>query len=199
MEDSLPGNRKPHLVIKPGSGWQALDLREVWTYRDLLLTLAMRDVMLRYRQTALGVLWVVLQPLMAAGIFCFVCGRVAKVSSDGLPYFPMCYAGLLAWNAFNTTLTKSSGVLVGSAPLVSKVYFPRMVLPLSVVAGTLIVFGVALVVLFIMLPLNGLPLTVNLLTMPVWFLLILMLSMGFGLFTSALTVSYRDVGYIVPV
>src|SRR5437764_6586158 len=107
MEDSLAGNRKPHLIIKPGSGWQALNLREVWQYRDLLITLAMRDVMLRYRQTALGVVWVVLQPLMAAGIFSFVFGRVAKLSSDGVPYFVFSYAGLLAWNAFNSTLGKS--------------------------------------------------------------------------------------------
>ena len=199
MENSLPGSRKPHLVIKPGSGWQALNLREVWQYRDLLITLAMRDVMLRYRQTALGVVWVVLQPLMAAGIFSFVFGRVAKLSSDGVPYFVFSYAGLLAWNAFNSTLGKSSGALVGSAHLVSKVYFPRMVLPLATVIGTLIDFAVALVLMFVLLILYGLSPTMNLLTMPVWLLLILTMSLGIGLFASALTVSYRDVGYIVPV
>src|SRR5579871_5113836 len=112
--DSAAANR-PVITIRPASGWAALDLRELWRFRDLLATLAMRDLKLRYRQTALGAAWVILQPLLAAGIFAFVFGRVAKLPSDGVPYFLFAYAGLLGWNAFSSTLSKASGCLVGNA------------------------------------------------------------------------------------
>ena len=122
---------KLYLSIVPTSGWQAINLPELWHFRDLLTTLAPRDVKLRCRQTSLGVLWVILQPLLAAGIFSFVFGKVAKLPAPhGIPYLVFSYAGLLAWNAFNSTLTKSSSCLVGNANLVSKVFFPRLVLPL---------------------------------------------------------------------
>src|SRR5437764_266138 len=109
---------EPHRIIRASSGWQAIDLRELWNYRDLLFTLAGRDVKLRYRQTALGAAWVLLQPLMAAGIFSFVFGKVAKLPSDGVPYFLFAYAGLLGWNAFSSTLTKASSCLVGNSHLI---------------------------------------------------------------------------------
>src|SRR5262252_2605227 len=98
---------KPYQVIRPTSGWQAINLPELWQFRDLLLTLAMRDVKLRYKQTALGVIWVLLQPLISAGIFSFVFGKVAKLPSDGVPYFVFSYVGLLAWNIFSSTLGRS--------------------------------------------------------------------------------------------
>src|SRR5258708_34742 len=142
---------QPFRVIRPQSGWQALNLKEVWQYRDLLMTLAGRDVKLRYRQTALGVIWVVLQPLVAAGIFSLVFGRVAKLPSDGVPYFLFAYAGLLAWNAFSSTLSKASSCLVGNSHLISKVSFPRLVLPLSTLVGTLIDFGVALAMMTVLM------------------------------------------------
>src|SRR5439155_10366156 len=102
------------LIIEPRSSFSALNLREVWQYRDLLATLAGRDIKLRYKQTALGIAWVIVQPLMAAAIFAFVFGRVARLSSDGIPYFVFAYAGLLGWNAFNSTLTRASACLVGN-------------------------------------------------------------------------------------
>jgi lipopolysaccharide transport system permease protein len=108
--DSPIQQAKPHLTIRPSSGWQALNLKQVWQFRDLLMTLAGRDIKLRYRQTALGVIWVILQPLIAAGIFSFVFGRVAGLPSEGVPYIVFSYAGLLGWNAFNNTLTKTSSV-----------------------------------------------------------------------------------------
>src|SRR5262249_48908554 len=129
--------RKPHLIIKPSTGWQSLNLREIWQFRDLLFTLAVRDIKLRYRQTALGAVWVVLQPLVAAGIFSFVFGTVAKLKTD----FLFSYVGMLGWNLFANTLTRSSGCLVGSAHLVSKVYFPRLILPLSTVYSVVIDFA----------------------------------------------------------
>jgi len=186
-------------VIEPKSGWAALDLREVWHYKDLLFTLASRDVKLRYRQTALGAVWVVLQPLIAAGIFSFVFGKVAKLPSDGVPYILFAYAGLLGWNAFNNTLTKASTCLVSNAQLVSKVYFPRLVLPLSTLGGTLIDFGVAFAVMAALMVFYRIVPHAGLLLLPVWLLLILLLAVGVGLFAAALTVSYRDIQYVLPV
>jgi lipopolysaccharide transport system permease protein len=195
----LQSVEKPFLTIRPSRGWAALDLRELWQFRDLLLTLAMRDVKLRYKQTALGVVWVVLQPLVSAGIFSFVFGKVAKLPSDGVPYFVFSYAGLLAWNAFSSTLSKVSGSLVGNANLVSKVYFPRLTLPLSTVFSSLLDFGVALVMLAVLMVVYHVVPGLGLLLLPVWLLLLLLLSIGFGLFAASLMVSYRDIQYILPV
>jgi lipopolysaccharide transport system permease protein len=197
--DQITAAEKPHLVLRPLTGWQALSLRELWPFRDLLRTLAMRDVKLRYRQTALGVLWVVLQPLLAAGIFSFVFGRVAKLSSDGVPYFLFSYAGLLGWNAFNSVLTRSSGSLVQNSQLISKVFFPRLMLPLSTLASALIDFLVAFALLLVLLPLYHILPTAALLLLPVWLLLLMLMALGLGLIAAALMVSYRDVMHILPV
>ncbi len=191
---------KPHLTIQPTAGWQAINLRELWQFRDLLTTLAQRDVKLRYRQTSLGVIWVVLQPLISAGIFSFVFGKVANLPAPhGVPYLVFAYAGLLAWNAFASTLSKTSGCLLANSNLVSKVYFPRLALPLSTVFSTLIDFGVALTMMIVLMVINHVVPTVAVLLLPIWLLLIVMLAMGIGLYASALMVSYRDVSYILPV
>ncbi|WP_170065495.1 ABC transporter permease [Abditibacterium utsteinense] len=191
--------QQPHLVIRASSGWAALDLKQIWLYRDLLMTLASRDVKLRYRQTALGVVWVILQPLVAAGIFSFVFGTVAGFPSEGVPYIVFAYAGQLAWNAFSSTVTKSSAVLVANSGLISKVYFPRLVLPLSTVPSTLLDFAVALGMMAVLMVIYGIAPGLGILLLPLWLGLILMLSVGIGLYTSALMVSYRDVQYILPV
>lgn len=191
--------QQPHLVIRASSGWAALDLKQIWLYRDLLMTLAGRDVKLRYRQTALGVVWVILQPLLAAGIFSFVFGTLAKFPSNGVPYFVFSYAGLLAWNVFSSTLTKASGVLVGNSGLISKVYFPRLVLPLSTVPSTLLDFLVALGMMAVLMVIYRVTPGIGILFLPLWIALILMIAVGIGLYTSALMVSYRDVQYVLPV
>ncbi|HEY8746710.1 MAG TPA: ABC transporter permease, partial [Tepidisphaeraceae bacterium] len=140
-----PAN-KPLLSIRPPGKWAKLSLRELWLYRDLLFTFAQRDVKVRYKQTALGVLWVILQPLFAAAIFAFVFGRIANMSPDiggkHFPYLVFSYSGLLAWNAFNGTLTRASASVVENARLVSKVYFPRLMLPLSTIGTTTVDFAV---------------------------------------------------------
>jgi len=199
MSIPLENRPRPTLSIRPRSGWQAINVMEIWQFRDLLLALAARDVKLRYRQTALGAAWVILQPLMAAGIFSFVFGRVAKLPSDGVPYFLFAYAGLLGWNAFSSTLSKVSGCMVGNSHLVSKVFFPRLVLPLSTVFSTLIDFGVAFAMLAVLMVAHGVLPGVGILLFPVWLLLLLLLALGLGLYSAALTVSYRDVQYILPV
>ena len=190
---------EPHLIIRPSRGWQALDLRQVWQFRDLLSTLAQRDVKLRYRQTALGAIWVILQPLIAAGIFSFVFGTVAGLPSGGVPPIVFAYAGLLCWNLFSSTLSKSSNVLVANTQLVSKVYFPRLVLPISTVYSSLIDFAVACGMMIVLMVIYGVVPGWGLLLLPVWVAFTLVFSVGCGLFLSALMVSYRDVQYIVPV
>lgn len=193
------GAAKSHLSIRPRSGWQALNLREVWRFRDLLWTLGARDVTLRYRQTALGIVWVVLQPLLAAAITAFIFSTVAKLPTLGLPPIVFAYAGMLGWSAFSSTLTRSSGVLISNSQLISKVFFPRLVLPLSTIFSTLIDFGVALGMMIVLMLAYRVAPGIGILTMPLWLFLIILLATGLGLFTSALSVSYRDVQYIIPV
>lgn len=192
---------KPLLIIRPSSGWAALNLKELVQFRDLLVSLASRDVKLRYRQTALGVFWVLLQPLISAGILAFVFGKIAKLDDhkSAVPYFLLVYAGQLGWTVFASTLSKTSTSLVGNAHLVTKVYFPRLVLPLSTLISTLIDFCVGLAMLLVLLVCNHVNPGIGILLTPVWVLLVMLLALGVGLCASALTVSYRDVQYILPV
>jgi lipopolysaccharide transport system permease protein len=187
------------MTLRASSGWVALNLGELWRYRDLLFTLAARDLRLRYKQTALGVVWVVLQPLMAAGIFSFVFGKVAQMPSDGLPYFLFAYAGLMAWNLFSATVSKVSGSLVGNAHLISKVYFPRLVLPLSSIPSVLIDFGVAVAMMAVLMVIYGVAPGLGLLLAPALIVVLLLFATGIGLCAASLTVSYRDVAYVLPV
>ncbi|HTQ09083.1 MAG TPA: ABC transporter permease, partial [Fimbriimonadaceae bacterium] len=135
-------DEKPVVVLRPKKGFNPIPFRELWQFRDLLITLAQRDVKLRYRQTALGAIWVILQPLIGAGIFTFVFGKVANLPSPaGVPYFALTFASLLGWNVFANTMTKASSSLVGNSGLVSKVYFPRLILPISTSFGALVDFA----------------------------------------------------------
>lgn len=198
-QPAAPVTVTPIVRIRPPRTWEALDLTGLWRYRDLLLALAVRDIKLRYRQTILGVLWVVLQPLLGAGIFAFVFGRVANLNSGGESYVLFAYAGLLAWNLFNGVVLKASGSLVANASLVSKVFFPRLLLPFSGVISTLLDFGIALAVGEILALTSGVTPGVSLLLAPFWLLFLLMLAAGLGLLCAALAVAYRDVIHILPV
>lgn len=197
---SSPGST-PHLILKPGLKGVFFPFRSVLEYRDLLHILALRDVRLRYRQTAVGVLWVLLQPLIGAWLFAFVFGSVAKLPTgdDRIPYFIFSYAGLLIWNAFIQILMKSSESLVSNSGLVSKIYFPRVVLPLSTVLGVMIDFAIGAVVMAVLMAIYGIAPTISLLFMPIALLMAILLALGIGLWAAALNVSYRDVRYVVPV
>ena len=202
--ESLPSRhesapRRPLVSLRPPTRWAALRLGEVLEFRDLLLALAGRDIKLRYKQTLLGVIWVVLQPLLAAGIFTFVFSLVAKLPSDGVPYFLFSFAGLLGWNLFNNILTRSSACLVGNANLISKIFFPRLVLPVATLGSSLVDFAVALAMMLVLLAAYRWAPPVALLTLPIWLVLLMALALGVGLWTAALSVSYRDVQYILPV
>lgn len=191
--------RTPHLVIKPPSRWAPLRLGEVWEFRDLVYRFVRRDLTLRYRQTALGVIWVIVQPLLAAGAFSFVFGKVAKLDSQGVPYFAFAYAGMLAWNVFSSSLSKVSGSLVGNQSLISKIFFPRLVLPLSTLGSTLVDFVVALAMMAVVLVAVGIAPGWALALLPLWLATALLLGTGIGLAAAALMVSYRDVAYVLPV
>lgn len=185
-------------MIRPPSRWAPVRLDELWSYRDLLARFVARDVTLRYRQTVLGVIWVILQPLLAAGAFSFVFGRVAGLSSDGVPYFAFAFAGMLAWNMFSGIVSRMSGSLTGNAALVSKIFFPRLILPLSALGSILLDFFVSLAMMAVILVIAGVVPTWTIVTFPLWVVGVLALATGLGLFAGALMVPYRDVQYIVP-
>lgn len=194
------GRTAPLLVLRPSRGWSALRLGEVWRARDLLASLAERDVKLRYRQTALGVSWVVLQPLITAGVLAFAFGRVVRLDeTTGVPFLLFVFVGMLGWNAFQLSFVRMTGSLVGHAELVGKVWFPRLVLPLSTLASALVDAVVSLAVLALLLLLYGVAPPVQVLLVPLWLVPVLLLASGLGLLASGLVVRYRDVGLIVPV
>jgi lipopolysaccharide transport system permease protein len=186
------------LRIEPRRGWLSLDLGELWDFRELLYFLAWRDVKVRYKQTALGVAWAVLQPLLTTVVFTIFFGRLAQVGSDGLPYPLFSFAGLLPWTFFSQGLLKSSESLVGSANLIKKVYFPRLIVPISAILPGLIDSGVSFVVLFAMAAFYGVPLSSGVAVLPLFLFLGLVSALGLGMWLSALNVQYRDVRYVVP-
>ncbi len=190
--------QKPSVVIQPQTGLFQLDLLSVWQYRELLYFLIWRDVMTRYKQTAIGAAWVVVQPLINMLIFTFVFSRLAKVPSDGVPYPVFAFAALLPWSYFSQALSKASGSVVTSANLVTKIYFPRLLIPLAATLAPIVdMFFSFLVLLLLMLWFNVVP-SWGLITLPFFILLAVLTALSVGLFTSALNVRYRDVGSIMP-
>ncbi len=189
---------KPTLRIRPTKGWAALNLRELWSYRDLLWILVERNIKVIYKQTALGISWVALQPLVAAIILAVIFGRVAKLPSDGAPYLLFVFCGLTAWNYFSQTAQRSSNSLVNNAQLVSKVYFPRMLIPLSHTFSTLVDFVVMLIMVFVFMAVYGVSPTLRLAAIPGFLFLTAMAATGVALWFSALSVKYRDCNYALP-
>lgn len=189
----------PVLVIRPDSARTLGLAGDLWAFRDLLWSLADRDLRLRYRQTALGVAWVLLQPVLGALIFTFVFGVVAGLPSDGVPYFLFTFASLAGWALFAGILTRASGSLVQNSPLIAKVWFPRAVLPASTLPAALIDFLIALMLLGGMMAWAEVAPGLAILAVPLWVLALAMLALGLGLIGSALMVSYRDVQHILPV
>lgn len=187
-----------HVRIEPAHGWDALNLAELWRFRDLLWLLALRDVKLRYKQTALGVVWVVLQPLIAALIFAVIFGRFANLPSDGQPYLIFVYTALLPWNLFAGALARAGNSLISDARLISKVYFPRIAIPIASSSAVLVDFAVTFAVLIVLMIIGGTAFTLNLVVVPLLLIVTLVLSVGVSLFFSALNVYYRDFMYALP-
>ncbi len=188
----------PTVIVEPTRGWAAINLRELWEYRDLLFFLAWRDVSVRYKQTVLGATWVVLQPLLTMAVFTFIFGRLANVPSEGVPYPVFCFSALLPWQYFSSTLNNSANSLVNNANLISKVYFPRLLIPLSSMFPTLVDFGLSFVVLLVLLFYYKINLTGKVVWLPAFVLLLIMTTLGISLWFSAWNIRYRDVRYIVP-
>jgi lipopolysaccharide transport system permease protein len=196
-EALLPGNYA-HIVIEPPKGWAPLDLSQLWKYRELLFFLTWRDIKVRYKQTALGAAWAILQPVLTMIVFSIIFGGLAKLPSEGIPYPIFTFTALLPWQLFAFALTQSSNSLVGSQNLISKVYFPRLVVPFSSVLAGLVDFAIAFVVLMGMMAFYGISLTPLVLLLPLFLILALASAMAVGLWLSALNVKYRDIRYVVP-
>ena len=189
----------PTITIRPRTGIGGPRFRELWESRFLLVRLARRDLTLRYRQTALGVTWVVLQPLMAAAILAFVFGKVAKLPSEGVPYFALTMAGYVGWSCFSTIISKASGSILANAGMISKVFFPRLLLPLSTVLSTMVDVSVAVILLLGTLIISGVGLSLKILFIVPILLGFAILALGIGAATAALAVPYRDINYVLPV
>lgn len=196
--DSGTDARKPTVTIRPSSGWAALNLRELWHYRDLLVILAQRDVKLRYKQTLLGVLWVILQPLVASLIFAVIFGLFARLPSDGVPYLLFVFAGMLPWNYFSGALQRAGNSLIGDARLISKVYFPRLIIPLASTFAVLIDFLVSLAVFAVLLVVYRYSPSWQIVALPYFLLVTTLCAVGVSLWLSALNVQYRDFMYALP-
>jgi lipopolysaccharide transport system permease protein len=174
------------------------DLAELWRYRELVWLFGRRDLTVRYRQTIFGTLWVFAGPLVTALLFTFVFGEVADLPTDGVPYFVFSYAGLLAWNLFTGVLTGASTSLTSNSGLITKVYFPRLVIPLATMAGTLVNTLISFGVMLFLLLVSGVGYSVEMVSLPLWLLLAVALAIGVSLTVTSLSVSYRDVNYVTP-
>jgi len=194
----MNGSDVPVIRIEPSRGWVSLKLRALWEYRELLYFLAWRDIKVRYKQTALGAAWAIIQPLTTMVIFTIIFGKLAKIPSDGIPYPIFSFCALLPWNYFAGAFGRSSGSLVGSAHLISKVYFPRLVIPISSLISGLLDFAIAFVVLIGLMFWYSIMPTVAILWLPAFLLMAVATALGVGLWLGALNVQYRDVQYLVP-
>ncbi|HEX8145369.1 MAG TPA: ABC transporter permease [Pyrinomonadaceae bacterium] len=195
-QQQLP--EEPLITIKPSTAWVAIDFRDLWAYRELLYLLAWRELKARYKQTIMGVAWVIMQPLMTTIIFTLFFGKLAQVPSDGIPYPVFAYAGLLLWTFFASSVTNSSHSLIANAQLITKIYFPRMIIPGATIGGRLVDFLVAFLILVGMMIYYRVHVTWAILMLPAIIALITLLALGVGMWMAALNVKYRDVGVGLP-
>ncbi|MCC7009036.1 MAG: ABC transporter permease [Acidobacteria bacterium] len=196
--DQMHARPIAHVRLAPPRGWVRLHLRDLWDYHELLYFLIWRDVKVRYKQTALGAGWAIIQPLFTMVVFTLFFGWLAKIPSNGLPYPLFAYAALVPWTFFANGLTQSADSLAGSANLLRKVYFPRLAIPIATVLSGVVDFVIAFAVLLLLMAYYGVYPTVNVIWLPAFLLLALATALGVGLWLSALNVEYRDVKYVVP-
>ena len=188
----------PRLLLKPTHGWASLDLMDLWRYRELIYFMTWRDLKVRYKQTFIGAGWAILQPFMIMVVFSIFFGGLAKMPSDNIPYPIFSFAALLPWELFVKALSSASRSLITSSHMLTKVYFPRMILPLATILAGLVDFGIAFLVLMAMMAFYGIAPTATIWTLPLFLLLALITTLGVGLWLAALNVLYRDVSYITP-
>jgi homopolymeric O-antigen transport system permease protein len=188
----------PTKLIAPARGWAPLNLRDLWKYRELLYFLTWRDIKVRYKQAALGVAWAVIQPILTMIIFSVIFGQLAKLPSDGIPYPVFSFVALLPWQLFAGSLQRAGTSLVGNSNLLTKVYFPSLIIPLSAVGAGLVDFAISFVVLLGLMLYYGIMPTWAIITLPLFVLLALLTAIAVGLWLSALNVQYRDVQQMIP-
>lgn len=195
---TVAANSTSFVRVAPSTGWVSLRLRDLWQYRELLFFLTWRDIKVRYKQTALGIAWAIIQPLFAMIIFSLFFGRLAKMPSDGVPYPLWSYVGLVPWTFFATGLTQSSNSLVEGANLLRKIYFPRLAVPIAAVMAVVVDLGVSFLLLVGMILFYGVSLTPAIFTLPLFVMLGFVTALGAGLWLAAFNVKYRDIRYVVP-
>ncbi len=188
----------PVTIIEPKKGWVPVDLKEIWDYRELLYFLTKRDIKVRYKQTILGGLWAIIQPVFTMIVFTIFFGRLAKVPSEGIPYPIFVYAGLLPWTYFANAVSASGNSLVGSANLITKIYFPRLIVPVSASLAGLLDFFIAMLIMGVMMIYYQFIPGIGILLFPFLMALTLLCAIGVGLWLSALNVQYRDIRYAIP-
>jgi len=198
MKNQTENTVLPLTVIEPSQGWVPVDFKEIWKFRELLYFLTKREIQVRYKQTVLGGLWAIIQPFLTMLVFTLFFGRLAKMPSDGIPYPIFVYAGLLPWTYFANALSNSGNSLVGSAHLISKVYFPRIIIPGAASLAGLLDFFVAMMVLFVMMAYYNFVPGIGVLLFPFLVGLTFLCAVGVGLWLSALNVQYRDIRYVIP-
>lgn len=198
VAQAKPLTQAPTIVISPPRGWVSLDLRDLWEYRELLYFLVWRDLKVRYKQTLLGVTWIVLQPLATTLIFSIIFGNFAKIPSENLPYAVFALSGLVPWNYFAGVFTRGGTSLVGSASLITKVYFPRLIIPIGSMLSGLVDQTIVFIVLLGMMAFFGIVPSVAIIALPFFLLLAIATALGASLWLSALHVRYRDVAYLIP-
>lgn len=194
----MAAHSHPVVVLRPSGRFTRLNLGDLWEYRDLLYFLVWRDIKVRYKQTALGAAWAILQPLLTMVAFSIFFGKLAKVPSDGIPYPVFTFAALLPWQLFSYSMTEASNSLIGSQNLITKIYFPRLVIPIAAVLGGLVDFAVSFAVLLVLMIVYGIRPTFAILTIPLFIALVIATALAVGLWLSALNVRYRDVRYTIP-
>jgi lipopolysaccharide transport system permease protein len=187
----------PVMKIRPPKGWASLGLKELWEYRELLYFLTWRDIKVRYKQTALGAAWAIIQPFFMMVVFSLFFGKLGGIPSDGIPYPVFVFCALLPWQLFAFALSESSNSLVGNQNLITKVYFPRLIVPISAIFGGLVDFAIAFVILLAMMVYFGIVPGIAVLALPLFIILAIMTALGVGLWLSALNVKYRDVRYTI--
>ncbi len=186
------------LVLRPSRGWSALNLRDLWKYRELIYFLTWRDIKVRYKQTILGASWAVIQPLVNMIVLTIIFGRLANMSTEGIPRPIFTFTALLPWGLFSKALSDAGRSMLSNRSMITKIYFPRLIIPLSSVMSGVVDFAIQFVVLIAMMVYYRFTPTLNIWTLPFFLLLSLVTALGFGLWLSALNVLYRDVGYILP-
>lgn len=193
-----PATAMPTTIIRPSGGWRSLDLKDLWQYRELLYFLGLRDVKVRYKQTVLGAAWAIIQPFLTMIVFSLFFGKLAMMPSDGIPYPIFAFAALVPWTFFANGLSQAANSLVGSANLIKKVYFPRLIIPISSILSGIVDFGLAFLVLLGMMLYYGIVPTANVIWLAPLLVLALVTALGAGFWLSAMNVQFRDVRYTIP-